>query len=418
MKVDTARDIDYWVGIPLCALSSGLLWLLKIVGLGPKKRPLKKALFIELSEMGSAILVDPAMRKLQRDGGVELYFTIFKRNKASLDLLKTVPDKNIFTIRDESLFTLALDTFRFLLWTRSEGIDTVIDLELFSRVTALLTGFSGATRTVGFYAFHHEGLYRGRMLTHSVAYNPHIHISKNFLSLIYAAMSEKQELPFSKTFFSEKDTELATLSFSAAEQEQMVARVREQYPSFESKKQFLVLINPNASEFLPQRRWMPHYYVELIGQILRQNPATIVLITGAPAEFAGAEEIRQTVSDPRCINFAGKTKFRELPLLYQISAFMVTNDSGPAHFASVTRMPTYVLFGPETPKLYGALRNSTPITAELACSPCVAATNHRKTPCTDPVCLKVISPQMVFNTIRPRLDELKTSFSDERSQTL
>ena len=41
------------------------------------------------------------------------------------------------------------------------GIDTVIDLELFSRFTALLTGLSGADRRVGFHRFHNEGLYRG-----------------------------------------------------------------------------------------------------------------------------------------------------------------------------------------------------------------------------------------------------------------
>src|SRR5262249_43816885 len=59
------------------------------------------------------------------------------------------------------------------------------------------------------------------------------------------------------------------------------------------------------------------------------------------------------------------------------STCMITNDSGPAHFASITEMPTFVLFGPETPQFYGPLGQTTPIYAGLACSPCVAATNHR-----------------------------------------
>ncbi len=417
MNVDTVRAIDFWAGVPLCAVASGGLRLLRWIGLGPKNRPLKRALFLELSEMGSAILVDPAMRKLRRDSGAELYFAIFKRNKASIDLLKTIPEANVFTLRDDSLWSLAIDTLKFFAWTRRMKIDTVIDLELFSRFTALMTGFSGAIRRVGFYAFHHEGLYRGEMLSHRVAYNPHIHIAKNFLALTYAAASSEAEVPFSKTFFTDADTALETVTFSGAERERMVAKVKESVPSFNPKSQFLVLINPNASEFLPQRRWMPEKYIELIRMILKSAPSAIVLITGAPAEHEGAEQIRNAVGDARCVNFAGKTKFADLPLLYEVSAFMVTNDSGPAHFASVTRMPTYVLFGPETPKLYGALRNSTPITAALACSPCVAATNHRKTCCTDPVCLKTISAEMVFEKIRPRLQDGRVTLANESLQT-
>ena len=62
--------------------------------------------------------------------------------------------ENIFTIRDTSLFALGWDTLAFLVWTRRKGIDTVIDLELFSRFTALLTGFAGADHRVGFHRFH------------------------------------------------------------------------------------------------------------------------------------------------------------------------------------------------------------------------------------------------------------------------
>jgi len=64
---------------------------------------------------------------------------------------------------------------------------------------------------------------------------------------------------------------------------------------------------------------------------------------------------------------------------------------------------TFVLFGPETPALYGSLGNSTPLYAGLACSPCVSATNHRKTPCRDNVCLQAISVETVLAQLRPAL---------------
>ncbi|MCW5198635.1 glycosyltransferase family 9 protein, partial [Desulfobulbus sp. F3] len=102
-------------------------------------------------------------------------------------------------------------------------------------------------------------------------------------------------------------------------------------------------------------------------------------------------------------NFAGAVTLAELPLLYSIALLMVTNDSGPGHFSSITPLPTFVLFGPETPKLYGSLGNATPIFAGLACSPCVSAANHRKTPCTDNKCLQAITVDQVFAALEPLL---------------
>ena len=112
------------------------------------------------------------------------------------------------------------------------------------------------------------------------------------------------------------------------------------------------------------------------------------------------------IGDPRCVNFAGALKLAELPILYSMATLMVTNDSGPGHFSSVTPLPTFVLFGPETPKLYGSLGNSTPIFAGLACSPCVSAANHRKTPCTDNKCLQAITVEQVYSALLPVLEEL------------
>jgi ADP-heptose:LPS heptosyltransferase len=105
------------------------------------------------------------------------------------------------------------------------------------------------------------------------------------------------------------------------------------------------------------------------------------------------------------VNFAGRCPLLDLVVLYSIAEVMVTNDSGPAHFASVTKLPTIVLFGPETPALYRSLGNSEPISAGLACSPCVTAANHRKSPCRNPVCMQSISPDRVFDSVRAVLNE-------------
>ena len=140
--------------------------------------------------------------------------------------------------------------------------------------------------------------------------------------------------------------------------------------------------------------------------ILEKSQRVIVLITGDPREREEAQRLKELVGNERCVNFAGKVTFAQLPVLYSVSEFMVTNDSGPPHFAAITDMQTFVIFGPETPALYGSLGKTTPIYAGLACSPCVSASNHRKTACKDNVCLKVIKPDDVFEVIRPELERI------------
>ena len=141
------RVIDRWAGIPLTFILTLILkpWERFYHKRNRTTQPdVQRTLFIELSEMGSAIIVDPAMRKLQTEKDAELFFVIFKDNAKSLNILGTVPKNNIFTMRVDSLLNLAIDIFRFMAWCRERHITTCIDLELFSRFTALLSARSGA----------------------------------------------------------------------------------------------------------------------------------------------------------------------------------------------------------------------------------------------------------------------------------
>ena len=410
ISVNTMRAIDHWVGVPLCAIASPLVALIdavkNIFNRGPGSP--KKLLFIELSEMGSAILVDPAMRNAQARGA-ELFFLIFKSNRASLTLLNTVKPENVFTIDSSSLSGLIKDTLRFLIIARRHRIDTVIDLELFSRFTALLTGLCGARCRVGYHIFHGEGLWRGFMLTRKVHYNPHIHITKNFLSLIHAAFAQKIEVPFSKIQIPDSEVRLEQAVINPAALEKVRTRIeklaKEAGIEYVHGKNRLILINPNASDLLPQRRWAQQRFSELIQGVHQQYPSDLILITGSPAEIAYVEKVCAVANIKNALNFAGQVSFAELPPLYTLSDVMVTNDSGPGHFSAVTPLRTVVLFGPETPALYGSVGNSIAITANLACSPCVSAANHRKTPCHDNVCMQAITVAQVLEKVSIQLQD-------------
>ena len=217
MEIETVRKVDYWVGIPVCFLLS--LWdrVKRFFFPRPVDRlPLKKFLFIELSEMGSAILAYPAMAAIQRDYlGAELFFMIFAKNRASVDILNLVPAENVLTIREKSLTSFLADVIKTVVRIRRERIEVVFDLELFTRVTAILTYLSGAPVRVGFHKFRMEGLYRGNLHTHQIQYNFQQHISKSFLSFLDVLRYPAKDWPTMDAAI--PDSRLETASYQASE---------------------------------------------------------------------------------------------------------------------------------------------------------------------------------------------------------
>jgi ADP-heptose:LPS heptosyltransferase len=402
MNIGLMRKVDYWCGIPLATALTLWCWVAGRFRRGTPLAGVRRVLFIELSEMGSAIIVDPVLKRVAERH--EVYFLIFERNAASLRIFNTVAEANTCTIRENSFFTLAWDTLRFVAWCRRNRIDAVVDLELFSRVTAILAALSGAPVRIGFHNPHSEGLYRGRILTHPVAYNPHIHIARNFVSLSDPLVHpDRYRDALNRRLIADGEVRLARVQPPEAALEQVRQILRRRIPAL-ARHQRLLLVNANAGDFLPQRKWPQGHFARFVERFLERNAGVLVLLTGSPKERPEVEQIAARVNSPRCINIAGDLKFQELPALYALAEALLTNDSGPAHFASAVGLRTYVLFGPETPALYAPLHNCVPIYAGLACSPCVTAANHRNTPCQDNQCLKTIAPEFVLETIQAYLD--------------
>lgn len=396
------RQIDFWAGVPLCALVSAIARLWRLFRPRPTTAG-RNILFIELSEMGSAVIADSAFKRAQSlFPDARLHFLIFAKNRASLDIMGTIKRENVLTIRADGLGTLLVDTFRAIAAMHRLDLFATIDMEMFSRFAALLCFFSGAPNRVGFYNFHGEGLYRGELLTHRVPYNPHQHVAKCFLSQVHALVEPPGTVPHAKIAFSDDEIRLDPMVPTPDELAAFRARLVAAFPVLERYRRW-VLLNPNSSELMPLRRWAKENYTELARRLLA-DPDVAVLITGVAAEKAEAQGLCDACGDDRVVNLAGFTRMDDLIPLYTLAALMVTNDSGPAHFSAPTGLKTMVLFGPETPALYGALNpNAEFITAGLACSPCVSALNHRKSPCDDAKCMSSITLDRVLERARARL---------------
>ena len=400
MKLATVRAVDYYLGIPICFLLSCWNRLLTLF-IRPKEvvaNSVKNILIIELSEMGSTILGYSAMRYAkQAFPKAKLFFLIFKKNAECVELLDIIDNENILTISDESFGKLTRDTLRFLFLAHNLHFDLVYDLELFSRFTSILSYLSGAPFRAGFHRYTTEGLYRGNLLTHPVFYNTHIHIGYNMLALIKAPISNVFQLVKESI----SNYELSVPPFTP--DTKLLGEFKAAIPI--KVKKPVILINPNPGKLLPIRNWGIEKFARVAKVLAQENNALIVVI-GLPEAKADALEImKQSNYHPSIVDFTGRTKnLYELLHVFSIADALLTNDSGPAHFAAMTPLSIFTLFGPETPELYGPLSpKAHNFFSRSFCSPCLTARNHRHTTCCESLCLQQISVDEVINTMRLKL---------------
>ena len=392
----TIRFLDYWIGVPLCLLLTACRWLV-----AERPGPPRQILFLKFIEQGATVLAQDALSRAAASVGRDhLFFCVFESNRAILDLLGPVPPANIFVIRDRRIDLCLLDFLRALIAIRRRRVDTVIDMEFFSRASAIFAFLSGAATRVGLHRFTGELPYRGDLMTHRVQYNPHMHVSLQYAVLVEAAHRDPADTPLLKVPLAEIARPSATGAplFQFTPETAETHTVRQLLPA--SGDGPVVLINPNASDLLPLRKWEGARFVELSRRILAAYPSATIVVTGAPSEGPGAAAVCAEIASPRAVSLAGKTTLRELLTLYSLADVLVTNDSGPAHFASLTPVHTVVLFGPETPRLFGSLSpHTTIIWKELACSPCVSVFNHRLSPCRNNVCMQEITVAEVYSAV-------------------
>ena len=397
VPASTLQIVDRWVGIPACFLLTLVRKVADVLGHEAPSAPPKRILFVKFAEQGSTVLAQGAIRTaVEAVGRENVFFVVFRENRFILDILGLIPEENVITIRRDNASTLLAESIAALRKIWSLKIDTAIDMEFFSRSSALLTFLSAAKRRVGFHTFFGDGPYRGDLMTHRLLYNPFFHTSQIFKSLVKGAWQNPRELP---TYGIQPDpVECSPMAFQPreGEVEEMRALLRRLNGGKDPGP--LILINPNASDLLPLRKWETSRYVAVAKALLDRFPEATVAMTGAPNEEGPVAEAARQVGSNRCISVAGKTTLRQLMVLYTISELLITNDSGPAHFAALTPIHVITLFGPETPALFGApTPRSIPIYLGLACSPCVNAYNNRQSPCRNNLCMQGITVERVVN---------------------
>jgi ADP-heptose:LPS heptosyltransferase len=389
MKLGVQRRLDRIAGTFLCGAFSLLSLARRDVSL---RRIPERILVVLLSEMGSLVLARPMFDHIKgKYPGASIHVLVFEQNREVLDILNVVPPGHILTVSNRSLTGFLLDSIRALRRIRRFSIDTVIDCELFSRISSIYSFLSGARTRAGFHPHNQEGLYRGSFINRPVLYNPYIHISQQFIHLVEAL--EPGRTPAVKRRVPSGPSKIPPLEISQGEIDASMKRFQADFPRVTGRK--LVLLYPGGG-LLPIRAWPLEYFCRLAEELIRKGYTVGIIGLEEDRQRAGA--IQAHCRHHNCIDLTGYTeRIRDLMVIFHFGSLLVTNDGGPGHFASMTPIPAIILYGPETPQLYGPLGPKTAsLYVPLSCSPCLTAYNHRNSPCDgDNACLKGILPEEV-----------------------
>ncbi|MEE9556683.1 MAG: glycosyltransferase family 9 protein, partial [Candidatus Adiutricales bacterium] len=149
-------------------------------------------------------------------------------------------------------------------------------------------------------------------------------------------------------------------------------------------------LNPGA-KFGASKCWPAEYFARLAELFEEEWGARVLLFSGP-----GEEEIAAVITKASRANIAVLGSVRlDLALLKPLvkrCALLVTNDTGPRHYAVAYDVPVAVIFGSTDPALTASnLEKTATLRRDLDCSPC-----HKKICPYDHDCMSLISPEEVF----------------------
>lgn len=387
------RLIDRYIG----SIILFIFTLLHYFSRAKRHQATKNVLVIELVEMGASIMAYSSLRYIkQHTPDARIFVLCTESTKASWQLIDAISQEDVYALDNRSVGTLIISILKHARALSKKNLDLIIDYELFTRISAILSFCIRARRRAGFYGYTMGGLYRGNFLDAKCNFNQNMHIAKNLLALTKTALDPTPgyynwEGPI-------PNNEIVTPVYQSdpARKVEVLKRVNAR---LDHPRPFMLLA-PTVGEMLPMRDYPKEQYVEVVRQILKLYPEHAVVMVGIASHAGVARYIEQTVSDPRCVNFCGQTAhLRELLELFTAADILITNDSGNPHFAAMTGLPNVALYGPETPFMYGPLGKSVCLFEFFHTSPSITTYNHKNPPSDSNESLRRISPERVVRTV-------------------
>jgi heptosyltransferase-2 len=165
------------------------------------------------------------------------------------------------------------------------------------------------------------------------------------------------------------------------------------------KDDIVIGLNPGAS-FGSSKCWPPEYFAELAKLCEKGLGAKILLLSGPGEESIAQAVIKKSRADIINTN-NDKVDLELLKPFVQRCNLLITNDTGPRHYAVALGIPVVVIMGPTNPDYTATnLDRTIVIRKEMDCSPC-----HKKVCPTEHQCMTEITTSEVFRAAKKLLKE-------------
>jgi len=378
--------LDRLVAVPLClagdALARVIGWILRRDhSISPETT--NQIVVAKLVGMGSILQATPLLRALkQRFPKARVTFLTLEGNRRLVERLEHVDE--ILCLDDRGAVRLGWTTLKAVARLMQRRVDHYFDLEVYSGFASLLALFSLARNRLGFY--RHSNHAKKGNFTHLVYFNTRMPVRR-----IYLQLGRVAGVPINP------DDRLGTIRISPADrsglQQKLSALGLKTGSSY-------ILVNPNASDLLIERRWPEHHVLEALTRLASQGHNVVLL--GSPAEAPFVQSLHRRLSESvreRVFNTAGQLSLGEALALIDGAACFLTNDTGPMHIAFALDRPTICLVGPADPIHYGFEGpHIVTLYAPVPCSPCIYEVDVP--PCHgNNICMQRLMPELVVTQV-------------------
>jgi heptosyltransferase-2 len=164
------------------------------------------------------------------------------------------------------------------------------------------------------------------------------------------------------------------------------------------------LLNPGAS-FGSAKCWKPEYFAQVGDRLITEMGLQVLILCGpADEERRLAQEIQKQMKSPGSSSHEFVLSLQVLKAVVAQATLMVTNDSGPRHYASAFQIPCVTIFG-STHQAWSAYTQTKSIALqkEVPCGPCMQRICPETLQGRSHLCMESVLPQDVFSAIQALL---------------
>ncbi len=344
----------------------------------------KRIVVAKLIGMGSILQATPLLNALkQRYPDATITFVTMRSNGEFVNRLSCVDE--VLVLDDRKVFAMAVSTVQTLAALIRRRADLYFDLELYSAFASLLALWAVTRIRIGFY--RHSVAFKNGIYTHLVYFNTRMPVRQLYLQLgrVVGVPSGQPELT-------------GPIRIDNGERS-AVRHILTGSPGWQPHEPYIV-VNPNASDLLLERRWPAEYFIDTLRQFALHGYQ--VALIGNAVEFPYVQSLFDRLPpdvQSRVTNTAGRLTLGELLALLEGAACVLTNDTGPMHMAIALQRPTVCLFGPAHPEHYGQDLDYVDIFySQVFCSPCLYEADEP--PCHgNNICMQQIRPEPVVQSV-------------------